>query len=91
MFKKLRMKKKYDEKCFRNIDLKRSFEWLPTNGKLRGSLSGVKAERFEVEMFESVDFFVVANVFDKEAKKILANVYFFGTRRQSIIPNVLAF
>ena len=85
------MKKKYDENCFRNIVLNRSFEWLPTNGKVRGSLSGVKAKRFEVEMFESVDFFVVANVFDKETKKILANEYFFGTRRQLIIPNVLAF
>ena len=51
----------------------------------------LRLERFEVEMFESVDFFVVANVFDKEAKKILANVYFFGTRRQLITPNVLAF
>jgi len=51
----------------------------------------LRLERFEVEMFESVDFFVVANVFDKETKKILANVYFFGTRRQLITPNVLAF
>jgi hypothetical protein len=39
------MKKKCDEKCFRNIDLNRSFEWLPTNGKLRGSLSGIKARK----------------------------------------------
>jgi hypothetical protein len=51
----------------------------------------LRLERFEMEMFESVDFFVVAYAFDKETKKILSNVYFFGTRRQLITPNVLAF
>jgi hypothetical protein len=40
-------------------------------------LSGVRKDKFEVENFDSGDFMIIANVFDKSLKKnwSLANVY----------------
>ena len=49
----------------------------PSNGKYGGMLSGVRKEKFEVENFDSGDFMIIANVFDKSLKKnwSQANVY----------------
>jgi hypothetical protein len=40
-------------------------------------LSGIKKDRFEVENFDSREFMIIANVFDKNLKKhwSLVNVY----------------
>jgi hypothetical protein len=40
-------------------------------------LSGVRKDKFDVENFDSGDFMIIANVFDKSLKKnwSLANVY----------------
>jgi len=40
-------------------------------------LSGIKKDRFEVKNFDSGEFMIIANVFDKSLKKhwTLVNVY----------------
>lgn len=73
------MKKKYSHKFFRNIDNNKEFSWFqtPSNGKSGGMLSGIRKDKFEVENFDSGEFMIVANVFDKSLKKhqSLSNVY----------------
>ena len=64
------MKKSYTQKFFRKIDNANEFSWhwTPSNGKSGGMLSGIKNDRFEVENFDSGEYMIIANVFDKSLK-----------------------
>jgi mannosylglycoprotein endo-beta-mannosidase len=73
------MKKKYTDKFFRNIDPSRNFawHWMPSHGRSRGILCGLKKENFEVISVIEHDFAIEAVVMDKKLnlKMRLGTVY----------------
>ena len=86
------MKKNYSDKFFRKIDNAKEFSWywIPSNGKSGGLLSGIRNDRFDVESFDSGEFMITANVFDKNLKKHLSLVNVYGPAQDVLKDSFLA-
>jgi hypothetical protein len=64
------MKKVYRQN-FRTIDPNRSYgwHWLPSKGRSRGIICGIKMERFDIIKITEHEFAVAAVVLDKKLNK----------------------
>lgn len=74
------MKKSYDDKFFRKVDPNKAFawQWIPSSGRSRGILCGIKLDTFDVINFEVKDFSIIAHVFDKKRREDLCLVIVYG-------------
>jgi len=59
-----------DNSLFRKFDSLQQYlwEWIPSRGKSRGILVGIKTSRFDVGSFKKGDYILQMNLWDKEIR-----------------------
>lgn len=78
------MKNDIPDKLLRKIDPDKNFiwHWTPANGRSGGMLSGIKQEYFDIEIFESNKYCIVADVLDKRSLKKMTPVNVYGQAQE---------